>query len=53
MYNLSNKERDAAIKLLSWHLEMARDDNLDSANKIRESKLLVKKLQRKKKWNKQ
>jgi len=53
MYNISNKERDLAIKLLSWHLERARDDNLDSANKIRESKLLINKLKRKKKWNKQ
>lgn len=53
MYNLADNDRDLIIKLLSWHLERARDDNLDSANKIRESKLLIKKLKRKKKWNKQ
>lgn len=50
MYNISDNDRDLIIKLLSWHTTKARGDDIKSANKIRQSNLLIKKLKKKTKW---
>ena len=50
MYNISDNDRDLIIKLLSWHTTKARGDDINSANKIRQSNLLIKKLKKKKRW---